>query len=255
MRYVEATQRRGRILQLLRQQGHVSVRALGFELAVSDMTIRRDLKQLADEDELILVHGGASLPPGVSANPAFATRALSHSEGKKSIGATAAGMVHSRDTVGIDAGTTALEVVKELPIDFSGNIVTHSVPVLAHVLTRPKVRVFAIGGELFHDNQALIGPSAAETVSNLRLRYLMLGVSSIDANGVYVRSELELGVKRALIDAADEVVLLCDSSKQYASGTVRVCDLGKIDTVVMEVAPEPHVASALKRVGSRIMSP
>lgn len=254
MKYDAAPRRRASIMQLLRAQGHVSVKSLSEELAVSDMTVRRDLKQLAGAGELVLVHGGASLPPGVSTNPAFSTRALAHSEAKKSIGRIASKLVGDADTVGIDAGTTALEVARGLPESFGGGVVTHSVPVLASMLGRPKVRVFAIGGELFHDNQALIGPSAAESVSNLRLRYLMLGVSAIDANGVYVRSELELEVKRALIDAADEVVLVCDSSKQQASGTVRVCDLSRIDTFISEVPPNGAVGEGLRRAGTRIIS-
>lgn len=254
MKYHAAPRRRARVMELLRTQGHVSVKSLSEELAVSDMTVRRDLKQLARSGDLVLVHGGASLPPGVSTNPVFSARASAHAEAKRVIGQVASRLVGEADTVGIDAGTTALEVAHALPESFGGGVVTHSVPVLASMLGRPKVRVFAVGGELFHDNQALIGPSAADSVAKLRLRYLMFGVSAIDADGVYVRSELELEVKRAMIDAADEVVLLCDSSKQHASGTVRVCDLTRVDTLIMEVGPSGSVADGLRRAGVRLIT-
>src|SRR5690606_10801880 len=136
--------------------------------------------------------------------PVFVARALVNAEGKRRIGAAAAQMVAADDTVGIDSGTTAVEVAHALPEDFAGCVVTNSVPVLAAMVARRGTRVIGIGGEMSHDNHALIGPSAARFVRDLRLRLLVLGATSIDARGVYVRSELELGVKQALLDAAED---------------------------------------------------
>lgn len=253
LRYEAAPRRRDQIMDALRQSGHVSVAALSEQLAVSEMTVRRDLRQLAKGGDVVVVHGGASMPPGWTANPAFTARASVHAEVKHRIGAAAAQLVPTDSTVGIDAGTTTLHVALALPDNFAGAVVTHSVPVLAAMLARPCARVLAIGGELFHDNQALIGPSAASSIADLRLRTLMLGVTALDARGVYVRSELELAVKRALIDASDEVVLVSDVSKQEASGTVRVCGLDRIDTIVTDGSLRSDIAEQTRRNGSRVV--
>lgn len=253
LRYDAAPRRRDAILQRLRNHGHVSVSALGAALGVSEMTVRRDLRRLAETGDVTLVHGGASLPVGTRGHPVFTSRAQVNAEAKRRIGAAAAALLGAHDTVGIDAGTTALEVARSLHEDFGGYVVTNSVPVLAGLLGRPHIRVIAIGGELSHDNQALIGPSAAQFVSGLRLTVLMLGVARVDSRGVYVRSELELSVKRALLDVAETVTLVCDASKEGAPGAVRVCDLERIDTFVMDTAPSAELSRRLRAHGTRIV--
>jgi DeoR/GlpR family transcriptional regulator of sugar metabolism len=253
LRYDAAPRRRDAILERLRASGHVSVSEVSQALGVSEMTVRRDLRRLVETGDASLVHGGASLPAGSHGRPVFGVRALVNAEAKRRIGAAAAAMVAADDTVGIDAGTTALEVAHALPEDFSGCVVTHSAPALAVMLARKAARVIAIGGELSHDNQAMIGPSAAHFVRNLRLRLLVLGVASIDARGVYVRSELELSVKQALLDVAEDVVLVCDASKEGGPGTVRVCDLDRIDTVVTDAPMSEELTRRLHAAGTRIV--
>ncbi len=253
LRYDGAPQRRGEILAQLRLAGHVAVSELAARLAVSEMTVRRDLRRLAEVGDVVLVHGGASLPPTARANPAFVARAQLNGESKRRIGQAAAALIGLDDTVGIDAGTTALEVATALPEDFSGCVVTHSVPVLASLLARPGCRAIAVGGELSQDNQALIGPSAAQFVRDLRLGVLVLGATRVDARGLYVRSELELSVKRALIEAADQVVLVVDASKQRAHGTVRVCGLDRVDVVVTDGVLEDELAQELAGLGIRVV--
>ena len=253
LRYDAAPRRRDAILERLRDSGHVSVSEVSQALGVSEMTVRRDLRRLAATGDVTLVHGGASLPAGSHGRPVFGARALVNAEAKRRIGAAAAAMVAADDTVGIDAGTTALEVAHALPEDFSGCVVTHSVPVLAALLPRRSTRVIATGGEMSHDNQALIGPSAAQFVHDLRLRVYVLSVSSIDVRGVYVRSELELSVKRALLDVAEDVVLVCDASKEGGPGTVRVCDLDRIDTVVTDAPLSDGLTRRLHEAGTRIV--
>jgi DeoR/GlpR family transcriptional regulator of sugar metabolism len=253
LRYDGAPRRRDAILERLRASGHVSVSEVSQSLGVSEMTVRRDLHRLAVTGDVTIVHGGASLPAGPPGRPVFGARALVNAEAKRRIGAAAAAMVAADDTVGVDAGTTALEVAHALPEEFAGCVVTHSVPVLAALLPRSAIRVIAIGGEMSHDNQALIGPSAAHFVHDLRLRVFVLGVSSIDARGVYVRSELELSVKRALLDVAEDVVLVCDATKEGGPGTVRVCDLDRIDTVVTDGPLSDALTRRLHEAGTRVV--
>ncbi|WP_165367807.1 DeoR/GlpR family DNA-binding transcription regulator, partial [Phytoactinopolyspora endophytica] len=251
--YDAAPQRRETILEQLRRAGHVSVSGISQQLSVSEMTVRRDLRRLAASGEAVLVHGGASLPPNARAHPAFLSRALINGDAKRRIGRAAAAMVSGGDTVGIDAGTTALEVATALPDDFAGCVVTHSVPALAAMLNRPAARAIAVGGELSQENQALIGPSAAQFVGNLRLNVLMLGATSIDDRGLYVLSELELSVKQAMIEAADHIVLVSDTSKEGSPGAVRVCGLERIDTVVTDGSFGERLTGRLRQIGARVV--
>jgi DeoR/GlpR family transcriptional regulator of sugar metabolism len=254
LRYDSAPLRRSRIMAALRRAGFLSVLDLSAQLGVSSMTVRRDLRRLAASGEVVLVHGGVSLPPGGVAGPGFASRALAHTEAKLAIGAAAARLVAPGDTIGIDSGTTAAEVAHALPADFDGCVVTHSVPVLGHMLSRPRARVIGIGGELLHDNQAMVGFAALDLVRRLRVRLLFLGASAVDERGAYVRSEVELSAKHALMEIADEIVLLADASKLVATAPVQVCGLDRIDTLVVDAPLPEDVAAAVRHNGIRLIT-
>ncbi|SCF47864.1 transcriptional regulator, DeoR family [Micromonospora matsumotoense] len=254
MRYDGAPLRRTHIMAALRRAGFLSVADLSAQLGVSPMTIRRDLRRLADNGEVLLVHGGASLPPGGAGGPGYTSRALSHADAKRKIGVAAARLVQPGDTIGVDSGTTAAEAAHALPEDFDGCVITHSVPVLAHMLSRPKSRVIGIGGELLHDNQALVGFAALDLVRRMRVRLLFLGASAVDERGAYVRSEVELSAKHALMDIADEVVLLADTSKLTASAPVLVCGFDRIDTLVVDGPLPDAAATAARRTGTRVLT-
>ena len=253
-RYESAPRRRTQIMAALRRAGFLSVAELSAQLGVSQMTVRRDLRQLAESHEVTLVHGGVSLPPGGVAGPGFASRAQTHTQAKLAIGAAAARLVQPGDTIGIDSGTTAAEVAHALPAEFDGCVVTHSVPVLGHMLSRPRARVIGIGGELLHDNQSLVGFAALDLTRRLRIRMLFLGASAVDERGVYVRSEIELSAKHALMEIADEVVLLVDASKLTSTAPVQVCGLDRVDSMIVD-APLPEVvATAVRRNGIRVIT-
>lgn len=244
--------RRSDILQRLYRTGHVSVSALSAELGVSEMTIRRDLRQLSSEGSASLVHGGARLPADRGTPAAFSARVAERASAKRRIGAAAVGLLPLNGTIGIDAGTTALEVAIQLPADFQGSIVSHSVPVLAALLGRPDIAVIGLGGDLLHQNQAMVGSEAVAAIRNLRLQTLVLGASSIDARGIYVHTALELAVKQALLEAAEEVVLVSDVSKQESRGAVRVCSLDVFDAVVVDQPLLPELSAAVESAGARI---
>jgi len=252
LRYVAAPSRRAGIAELLRRRGHVSVSDLSAALGVSEMTVRRDLRQLAADGDAVLVHGGASLPADARTAPVFGARAHEHAAEKRRIGAAAAALIAPAQVVGLDAGTTVLEVALALPRSYSGQIVTHSLPVLNSLLGRTEVRVLAIGGELAQDSQAMLGAHAARLTSDLRLDTLVLAASALDVRGVFVRSEAELGIKLALLEAARDVVLVCDRSKEDAPGSLRVCSLDRVDVVVTDAPFSDALTDRLTAEGVRI---
>lgn len=267
-----ADDRRRRLLATVQAHGFASVTQLSELLGVSQMTVRRDLQRLSADSGVHLVHGGATATSGpveaaadgqvrptgarAAAEQAispFSTRERVAARGKQRIGRAAAALVERRATLGVDAGTTALEVVRHLSVRFEGVVVTHSVPVLAELVERSGVRVIGIGGELLPETRSMVGGRAAEQLRGLRLRLLVLGAGAVDADGVYVRSQVELEAKQVLLEIADEVVLVADSGKLTASAPVRLCGLDRVDTWVVDRPLPPALAEATRRNGSRVV--
>jgi DeoR family transcriptional regulator, fructose operon transcriptional repressor len=256
LRYDAAPVRRQRILAALRERGFLSVADLAQRLGVSDMTVRRDLRRLRDLGEVRIVHGGASLLHGTLQTPGFIARAGAQSEPKRLIAARAVGLVRPEDSIAIDAGTTAYELAVALPDTFAGTVVTHSVPVVSYLLHRPGARVVGIGGELHPDSQAFVGPMTVEAARRLRVRTLFLGAAAVDERGVYVDADVERPTKLALMEVAEAVVLLADSSKfDDTSAAVLLCPLDRLRTVVTDRPPPRRTAARLRRLGTEVLLP
>jgi DeoR/GlpR family transcriptional regulator of sugar metabolism len=241
--------RREEIMRRLQASGFVSVTYLTGELGVSDMTVRRDLKQLAKAGEVRVVHGGASLPHGTLRTADFASRAEHEREAKRRIARRALGLVDAGATIAVDAGTTAFELVAALPDDFRGCVITHSVPVLQHMLHRPEARVIGLGGELLADSQALVGALTVEALSGLHADVVFLGAAAVNERGIYVATDHERPTKQALIDVADHVVLLADRSKFTVSAPVRLAPLDAVDVLVTDGALRAEMGEVLDAAG------
>jgi DeoR family fructose operon transcriptional repressor len=241
--------RREEIMRRLQDAGFLSVTYLTAELGVSDMTVRRDLKQLAAAGELRVVHGGASLPHGTLRTADFASRAQHEREAKRRIARAAAALVAPAATIAIDAGTTAFELAAALPDAFRGCVITHSVPVLQHMLHLPAARVIGLGGELLADSQALVGALTVQALAGLRAEVVFLGVAAVSERGLYVATDQERPTKLALMEAADRVVLLADQSKFSVSAPVRLAPLDAVDVLVTDAPLAAATAEAAERAG------
>lgn len=241
-----AAERRRRILDSVEHAGFVSVTELTKRLGVSDMTIRRDLRKLADDGRVRIVHGGVSgLRPAMH-SPAFTSRAQEHAPGKQAIGVEAVRSLLPSATVAVDAGTTTYAAMQALPEDFRGTVVTHSVPVMQLALARGMSRLVGLGGELLPESQAFVGPRTVESVRGLRVDTLLLGAAAVDDDGIYVSTDHERPTKLALMSIAQRTVLLVDESKFAASAPVLLCGWDDISGVVSDAAPPAPLSRRLE---------
>lgn len=255
LRYDTAPERRQSILDAVEEAGFVSVTELTRRLGVSDMTVRRDLRKLARDTKVRIVHGGVSAMRPALHSPEFTGRAGEHSEAKRAIGEAAVRALPARSTVAIDAGTTTYAAMQALPQDFLGTVVTHSVPVMQLALARGLSRVVGLGGELLPSSQAFVGPRTIEATSGLRVDTLLLGAAAVDKHGIYVSTDNERPTKLALMGIAKKVVLLVDASKFRTSAPVLLCSWDAITGVVSDAAPPPDLAVRLDalREGVRVV--
>lgn len=255
LRYDDAPARRRFIVNAVRERGFLSVADLARDLGVSDMTVRRDLRRLQDRGEVRMVHGGASLPHGTLQTPSFIARAGAQAQPKRAMAACALTLLQHGDTVAIDSGTTAFELAAALPESFTGTVVTHSVPILSTLLHRPGIRVIGLGGQLHPPSQAFIGPMTVAAAGGLKVRIAFIGAAAVDESGVYVDADIERETKLALMDIAERVVLLADSSKFTEPAPVRLCTLDRVGSLVTDRPLPRRVADRMRRMGVTVHLP
>lgn len=248
-----AGERQAEILRQLHHSPFVSVTELVSKLGVSDMTVRRDLKQLSRAGEVQVVHGGASLIHSTLRTADFSGRAQQYSDAKRRIADAAQRFIGRDSIIAIDAGTTAFAAVTALPADFRGTVITHSIPVLQHMLSLPQVKVLGLGGELVADNQAMVGPRAVEGLANLRADVFFLGAAAVDDDGVYVATDIERPIKQAFISSSSKVVLLADHGKLSLTAAVRLTGFDQIHVAITDSMPSAQVRLALDKAGTELI--
>jgi DeoR family fructose operon transcriptional repressor len=231
---VLAVERRRRILTSLERSPAITTDEFAAELGVSPETVRRDLIELDRRGMLRRVHGGAaSLAPEESA---YSERVLEQSEAKRAIGAAAAALVASGQTVVIDVGTTSLEVARALPHDLRATIATPSLLVAAELSTRPRVQVLVAGGRVRSGDLACSGAETIDFFRDLHAELAFLGSGAISPTaGLTDYHRDEVPTKRMIIATAEQVFVLADSSKFDRSAPYRVCDLSDLDGIVSDV--------------------
>ncbi|MFG1678402.1 DeoR/GlpR family DNA-binding transcription regulator [Micromonospora sp. NPDC049282] len=254
-----ARQRQTAILERVRAAGGVRVTELAAEFGVSDMTIRRDLETLHEQGLLAKVHGGATLAgPGSTDEPGFRAKSVRQSAEKSAIAEHAARLVRPGAAIALSAGTTTAELARRL-VDVPGlTVVTNSLPVaeILHVGGRPDQTVVLTGG-VRTPSDALVGPLAVAAIAALHLDLLFLGVHGISERAGFTTPNLmEADTNRALVAAADALVVLADHTKWGTVGISSIVGLDSADVLVTDDRLTPDARRVLEdRVGELVTVP
>lgn len=242
MRYTEAPQRRAELLRRVAAAGYLSSAAAAAALGVSEMTIRRDLHELAAQGLVNRVAGGASavVHPGAP----FEARREAAPVAKQAVARAAAGLLDGAQVVGLDAGTTVTELAERLPGGLT--VVTHSVPVVTACAERDDLELIALGGSYHAKTRSFSGPITRAALSQLALDVAVLSAAAVTPAGVYSADVWDADTKQVMASVADRVVLLLDSGKLGRRAPIRFLDLELVDTVVVDAGAAPEHLAMLR---------
>ncbi len=251
---IPAPVRHRRILDAFNRQGFVSVADIAQEIGVSTLTIRRDLVVLERDGMITRTHGGAMAIEAEreAEEPLFDQRVAQNAGAKQAMALAAAGLVGARESVGLDVGTTVLALAQELAGRTDLRIFTNNLRA-AMRLAGTGSPVYLLGGEVRVPEFSVVGSAAVQHVRNHFLDRVFIGVSAIDANGLYDFSPEDTEVKRALIENSGCVVVLCDASKFERRALARITGLDAVDILVTDRAPPASLAQALEAEHVRVI--
>jgi DeoR/GlpR family transcriptional regulator of sugar metabolism len=242
-----AAQRRDLMLNRLRADGRIVAKELATELDVSEDSIRRDLRDLASAGLCQRVYGGAlPVSPAVGDH---ATRQGVEPAGKLRVAAAAAGLVRPGCTAILDGGTTALAVTRQLPLDLSATVVTHSPTVAAALVDHREIEVFLIGGRLFKHSLVTCGAAAVEAVSGITADLFLLGVTGVHPDaGLTTGDADEAAMKRTLARHAADTYVLASSEKIGTASRFAVLPVADVAGIITDAgADDPTIAELRDR--------
>jgi len=246
------SQRKQHILEILKREGQVIAKTLSQELGLSEDTIRRDLRELAQEGLLQRVHGGAlPVSPAVAD---FTVREDILQEEKAAIGKAAARLIKNNQVVILDGGTTAVQVARHLDKNLRATIVTHSARTALELVTYPEIEIILIGGRLFKHSIVSVGAAAIESISHIRADIYFMGVTGIHPKAGLSTGDLEEAyIKLALSKQAAETFVLASHEKLGAASPYVVTSLNDISGLIVEQSVSEGILLPYRQLGLSII--
>jgi DeoR family ulaG and ulaABCDEF operon transcriptional repressor len=256
---MHAAEREKLIIEAIARTGFVSYRVLEAQLDASPATIRRDLSRLEDRHLLVRVHGGArtveddeaDAPLHLSGTPFDQAITLNLAQ-KRAIGRAAAGLCELGEGIMIDGGTTTLQMCPHLAgLDLQ--VLTNSLHLVNALVPQTGTRILVPSGSVFREQNIILAPAGEDSMPRFHAPKLFMGAAAVGAQGVMQQDVILVAAERRLIDRAERVILLVDSSKFASSSGAIVCGLDEVDVLVTDSGIGPAMADLIRAAGIELI--
>lgn len=228
--------RRMKILEWLQEEGTARVRELAEAFEVTEVTVRQDLEKLEAEGQVVREHGGAHLRSFTQQVQSMALHHQVNMDAKRRIGRVAASMIENGETIILDSGSTTTEIAANLSDREGLTVITNALNIALNLGALPNVDIHMPGGHFKAPTLSLSGERSAAYFQGLFAQKVFLATAgfSIEA-GLTFPSLSDIPVKRAMIDAGGDVILVADSSK---IGRRSFTSLGGVDLIKTLITDE-----------------
>jgi DeoR family ulaG and ulaABCDEF operon transcriptional repressor len=244
------------ILSAVQEKPVVTVPELVELTGSSEATIRRDVAALHVQKRLRRVRGGAEAinPPqfvGLAGRPFSVNEGL-HAREKQAIAREAVALCQDGEPIIINGGTTTFQMVHFLA-NRRMQVFTNSFPIAEHLLKHSKNTVMLSGGTIYREQNIILSPFDNDVTRNFYARRMFMGAQGLGPLGLMEADPLLIQAEQKLIDQADELVVLVDSSKFHKRSSLILCGLKRIATVITDSGIEDRHASMLESAGVNLV--
>ena len=245
------------IINLLVERQSVSVSELSELFDVSPVTIRSDLKQMAEQGRVVRTHGGARLVGERARHEySFTAQLRSNAAEKQSIGRAAAALVNSGEAILLDASTTAFAVgqaLKDRTDLYNMTVVTTGIWTALELLGAPHLDVVLTGGHVRTATGSVSGMIAHDVVGKFNFQKAFLGAWGITLQEGLMDSPLaEADLKRTIISRTQELIAVSDGSKLGRTSLASFASLNEITLLITGESAPPSMVGEFKAHGVKI---
>ena len=227
--------RRAEILESLQNKGEISVIAISKKYKISDVSVRNDLAHLEKKGLLIRTRGGAIKAQPVNFDLNLNQRLKTNYKEKQRIGKKATEYIKDNYTIVMDNGSTTMEVARNLNGFKNIKLITNSLPIADIVADFSDIDVIIPGGELRAEMRSLVGPMAEKSILNYHCDIAFLGTDGIDPElGISTPQIEEAALSEKMIQIANQVIVVSDSSKFGRKSFVKFGNINEIDIIITD---------------------
>ena len=231
-------ERQQKIVKYVNEHKKVTIQELSEMLCTSVVTIRADLTELDKKGHLEKLRGGAmAATERFNLEIPVTNRAKKNSFEKRQIGRLAAEVVEDDDIIILDSGTTTLEIARNLSKSKNLTVITHDIQIGAYLSANSMkgMTLIVVGGTLEAKTFTLLGFETLNFYKRFKANKVFLGCDAVNVeNGVTNRTLLEADIKAAMVNCADTVYAVADSTKIGKTVFARVCDFSDIDVLITD---------------------
>lgn len=249
-----STERHQFILKKLQQDGKVNILELIEEMQVSGVTIRKDLKLLEDKNLMYRTRGGGALNNPYAIDRPIVEKEFINSDVKKRIAHAALDLLGTTDSVMIGSGTTVFELAKILNPAGNLTVITPALKVGLELSNRAHTEVLQLGGMIRPNSSSVAGAHAIEVLNDISCSMLFLGADGIDIDfGISISNLTEATLNQKMIETAQTIVILADSTKFDRRGLGRICSLDQVHYIITDDKVSEATAQAIEERGTKVI--
>jgi DeoR family transcriptional regulator, ulaG and ulaABCDEF operon transcriptional repressor len=245
-----------RILTMVRERHVVRVTALMQELDASSATLRRDLVKLEEMGQLRRVHGGAEAIEAAEqshlATRPFGLSQTLNAERKRAVARIAAGMCQDGESIIINAGSTTWFMAEFLR-HRRMQILTNSVSISHELLSTSENRIVLPGGEIYREQSIILSPFDEDAIQHFTASKMFMSCFAITPMGIVEGDPLIARAEAKLLSRAEKLIVIADSSKFEQRGSMAVCQLSRVSTLITDSGAPAAALDTVRAAGVEVI--
>ena len=243
------------ILQVIDKKGRIAIDDIVARCNISQITARRDLEQLAGKGYIIRTHGGAIKDESFSHLFSFVRRMDNKSDKKMAISKYAAQYINDNETIFLDCGTTIFNLCHFINKKNNLQVITNSLSVASELAKYPQIKVTMIGGDILPERRAAYGLTAWNQINQYHADKAFIGTNGLSLTGGFSSyDDSEAQVVLAMAGAAEQVYMLCDSSKIENDSVYKFAPITLADYIITDKDLAPDIVSMYKKNNVNIIT-
>ena len=247
--------RKKTILNLLKNNDSITIHEILKECKASEITVRRDLSELEGKGLLIRTHGGAIKNTAADQLFTYNNRMNQNRENKEYICKVASNFIEDGDIIFIDCGSTLTFLSKFISKTQQLTVITNSLPIVSELINFDNIKLIIVGGEITNERKAIYGRSAEQSIDQYHANKAFIGADGISlSKGLTSYDEKEAAITLKMAENAEEVFLLCDSSKIEKNSFVSFAPISLVNHIITDQKLDTQFISNYKERNVNIIN-
>ena len=243
------------VLRLLETRDHVQVAELSQTFAVSEVTVRSDLTELARQGLVARIRGGVRALQHGQSEVGFDLRLRLEVDRKRAIARAAAAMVDEGEAVALDASTTAYYLALELRSKRELVVITNGLLVATALADAPGITVLVTGGMLRMSAMSVVGDFGADVLRTTRINKGFLGARGLSlSRGLMDLNPDEVRIKQEMADACERVYGIFDGTKWHRSALLAFVSVEELAGIITDSSAPTDEVEAWRAAGVNVIS-